>query len=181
MHIVISSFFAGAEIITFFAPAVICPTAFSLSVKRPVHSSTTSILKSFHGSCAGSFTAVILISFPFTTIELSFAFMSASRIPNTESYLRRCARVLASVTSFIATKSKSFSFKDALRIFLPIWQVNSSLWERGIKGDFQSCYGGEVLAPCSLRRAIYFLISFNNLAAVFSGICPGAEDFVTEQ
>jgi len=66
-------------------------------------------------------------------------------------------------------------------IYLAIWQVNSSLWERGIKGDFQPCYEGEVLAPCSLRRVIYFLISFNSLAVVFSGICPGAEDFVTEQ
>src|SRR3954469_9937427 len=43
----------GAEMMTFFAPADRWADAFSLLVKRPVHSSTTSTLRSFHGSSAG--------------------------------------------------------------------------------------------------------------------------------
>ena len=39
---VMSSPLAGAEMITFFAPAVRCPLAFSASVNRPVHSMTIS-------------------------------------------------------------------------------------------------------------------------------------------
>jgi len=35
---------AGAEITTLFAPALICNSAFSLSVKKPVDSMTTSTL-----------------------------------------------------------------------------------------------------------------------------------------
>src|SRR5688572_27244354 len=37
---VMSSFLAGAEMITFFAPAAMCALAFSASVKRPVDSTT---------------------------------------------------------------------------------------------------------------------------------------------
>jgi len=37
---VMSSFFAGAEMMTFLAPAAMCPLAFSASVKRPVDSMT---------------------------------------------------------------------------------------------------------------------------------------------
>ena len=40
MTTVMSSPFAGAEMITFFAPAARCPLAFSPSVNRPVHSIT---------------------------------------------------------------------------------------------------------------------------------------------
>ena len=40
MTTVMSSFFAGAEIMTFLAPAVMCPLAFSASVKSPVDSTT---------------------------------------------------------------------------------------------------------------------------------------------
>ena len=38
-----STSFAGAEIITFFAPASICLPAEALSKKKPVHSKTTSV------------------------------------------------------------------------------------------------------------------------------------------
>ena len=40
--------FTGAEIITRFAPAVIWAIPLALSVNLPVHSKTTSIIKSFH-------------------------------------------------------------------------------------------------------------------------------------
>src|SRR6266478_1145986 len=41
-----TSFSPGAERTTFFAPAARCAEAFSLLVKRPVHSRTTSTLRS---------------------------------------------------------------------------------------------------------------------------------------
>ena len=50
---VMSSPLAGAEMITFFAPASRCFAAWSRSVKRPVDSSTMSTPRSFHGSLAG--------------------------------------------------------------------------------------------------------------------------------
>ena len=40
MTTVMSSSLAGAEMMTFFAPAVMWPLAFSASVNRPVHSMT---------------------------------------------------------------------------------------------------------------------------------------------
>src|SRR5215831_6267278 len=40
----------GAEMMTFLAPAFTCAEAFSLLVNSPVHSSTTSTPRSFHGS-----------------------------------------------------------------------------------------------------------------------------------
>src|SRR6188768_1386810 len=49
-----SGFFAGAVMMTFFAPAARCFAALSRSVKRPVDSKTTSTPRSFQGSCAGS-------------------------------------------------------------------------------------------------------------------------------
>ena len=64
--------FAGALMMTFFAPASRCAAAFSLSVKRPVHSSTMSTPSSFHGSFAGSFSARILIVLP-PIVERAFA------------------------------------------------------------------------------------------------------------
>src|ERR1051325_5015717 len=67
MQIVMSSPLAGAEITTFFAPAVRCLAACSRSVKRPVLSSTSSTPSSFHGSFSGSLIAVTRISRPFTT------------------------------------------------------------------------------------------------------------------
>ena len=48
-----SSFLAGALIITFFAPAVTWARALSASVNRPVNSITIST-RSPHGSSAGS-------------------------------------------------------------------------------------------------------------------------------
>ena len=102
-----SGFFAGAVITTFFAPAVRCFAASSRLVKRPVDSNTTSTPSAFHGSCAGSFIDRTWNSSPPTVIRSPFAEMSALRLPRIESYLRRCASVLASVRSLTATMSMS--------------------------------------------------------------------------
>ena len=48
-----SSFFAGAEMITFFAPASMCAFALVASVKKPVDSMTMSTPRSFHGQLGG--------------------------------------------------------------------------------------------------------------------------------
>src|SRR6185312_17305080 len=58
---VLISPFAGAEIITLFAPAAICFSALGLSINKPVDSITASTPNSFHGRAAGSRCAVILI------------------------------------------------------------------------------------------------------------------------
>ena len=66
-----SSFLAGAEMMTFFAPAVMCAAAFSASVNRPVDSRTMSTPRSPHGSVAGSLTWRTLTALPSMTIESS--------------------------------------------------------------------------------------------------------------
>ena len=69
--IVLSSFEAGAEMITFLAPASMWAWALVASVKKPVDSTTTSTPRSFQGNCAGSFSAKNLIFLPFTMIPSS--------------------------------------------------------------------------------------------------------------
>ncbi|GIR34868.1 MAG: hypothetical protein CM15mP49_02530 [Actinomycetota bacterium] len=49
----VASHDAGAEMMTFFAPASICGWAFSLSAKIPVDSITTSTPRSPHGRSPG--------------------------------------------------------------------------------------------------------------------------------
>ena len=61
----------GAEMITFFAPPLRCADAFSLVVKRPVHSSTTSTPSALHGSCGGSRCASTLMRSPLTTMRVA--------------------------------------------------------------------------------------------------------------
>ena len=53
----------GAEIITFFAPALICFNESFFDVKIPVHSITISILFFFHGNFKG-FVSEIISIFP---------------------------------------------------------------------------------------------------------------------
>src|SRR5438045_8260363 len=65
MQIVMSSPLAGAEITTFLAPAARCLDALSLSVNRPVLSSTNSTPRSFQGSFSGSLIADTLRVLPF--------------------------------------------------------------------------------------------------------------------
>src|SRR3989344_2558349 len=118
--IVMSGFFAGALIITFFAPAFRCCIAPSLSVNLPVLSITTSIFKSFQGSCFGSSTDKTFTFFP-SIMRESFVYSTVpSYLPCTESYLNKWASVFESVTSFTATQLIFLSLMPALKINLPI-------------------------------------------------------------
>src|SRR3954454_11274731 len=105
--IVTSSFFAGAEMITFLAPPSMCALALVASVKNPVDSTTTSTPRSFHGSCAGSrsariFRVLLPYLMPSSTTE-----MSSGNRPRIESYFSRCAIVVRSPRSLAATTSMS--------------------------------------------------------------------------
>ena len=61
--------FAGAVMMTFFAPAARCFAASSRLVKMPVDSKTTSTPSAFHGSSAGSFTDSTLNASPSTVMR----------------------------------------------------------------------------------------------------------------
>ena len=74
---VMSSPLAGAEMMTFFAPAARWPLAFSASVKRPVDSITTCTPRAPQGNSAGVFALTTLISWPFTTSTSSSALSGA--------------------------------------------------------------------------------------------------------
>src|SRR3569833_1992109 len=67
--IVMSSFLAGAEMMTFFAPLSTCALALVASVKKPVDSMTTSAPTSQHLRLAGSRSADALIALPQTLIS----------------------------------------------------------------------------------------------------------------
>ena len=56
---------------TFLAPALMCFSAPSFEVKKPVDSTTTSIPNSPHGKTSGSLSAKTLMSLPLTTMLLS--------------------------------------------------------------------------------------------------------------
>src|SRR5579859_5810984 len=105
MTIVMSSPLAGAEMITFRAPAVRCAAAASREVNRPVDSMTTSTPRSPQGSAAGSFSAMIRISWSPARMMLPSAVTSTSSLPSTVSYLSRYALVAGSVRSLAATIS----------------------------------------------------------------------------
>ena len=66
-----SSFLAGAEMMTFLAPAWMCAAAFSASVNRPVDSSTMSTPRSPQGRVAGSLTCRTFTVLPSMTIASS--------------------------------------------------------------------------------------------------------------
>jgi hypothetical protein len=100
--------FAGAEIITLLAPAVICLLAPSLSTNLPVDSMTISTPNLPHGKVAGSFSAKIGIDFPFTFNVLPTELTSALILPCAESYFNRCASVSALVKSLMPTTCTSF-------------------------------------------------------------------------
>src|SRR4051794_13349890 len=98
---------AGAEMMTFLAPASRCLAASSRLVNRPVDSITTSTPRSSHGSAAGSRSASTLTSRPSTVIDPPDSATSPGNGPYTESYLSRCASVFESVMSLTATISMS--------------------------------------------------------------------------
>src|SRR5678815_810816 len=78
MTMVMSSPLAGAEMMTFFAPPLMCLPASSAFVKRPVDSSTMSTPRSFHGSAEGSFSAKTRTSSPSTQMPLAEVLTSPS-------------------------------------------------------------------------------------------------------
>jgi hypothetical protein len=107
MTIVMSSFFAGAEMMTLRAPASRWARAFVASVKCPVDSMTTSAPSSFHGSADGSRSARTRNEAPPTVMLSSPVTTSCWSRPRIESYLSRCASVLMSVRSLTPTTSTS--------------------------------------------------------------------------
>jgi hypothetical protein len=102
-----SSFFAGAEMMTFLAPPSMWACALVASVKKPVDSTTTSAPTSPHEMAAGSFSAKILMVLSPTVMESSVYDTSSASTPSTESYLSRCAMLLLSIRSLAATISTS--------------------------------------------------------------------------
>lgn len=64
MTVLTSSDFAGADIITFLAPAVMCFCAPSFLVKAPVHSKTISTPSSAQGRFSGFLSLVTLTFLP---------------------------------------------------------------------------------------------------------------------
>src|SRR5262245_37000170 len=98
---------AGAEMITFLAPASRCFCASSRLVNRPVDSITTSTPRSLHGSAAGSFSYRTLSSVPSTLMPSPMTSISPGKRPRTESYLSRWAIISASIRSLTATNSRS--------------------------------------------------------------------------
>src|SRR6185437_11810450 len=104
--IVMSSFLAGAEIMTFFTVPRRCALAFSASVNLPVDSTTTCAPTDSQFSAAGSFSENTRIDLPFTRMQSPPAWISCLRLPRIESYLSKCASVAGLVRSFTATNSK---------------------------------------------------------------------------
>ncbi len=95
---------------TVLAPAVRCAAALALSVKRPVHSRTMSTPSAFHGSSAGSLMASTSIALPSMVTAFSVWPILAALISRwIESYRSRCASVLESVRSLMATSSRSLT------------------------------------------------------------------------
>ena len=112
--IVMSSSLAGAEMMTFFAPASRCARAAGPVVKWPVDSITMSTPRSRHGSLAGSRSARILIVLSPARMMSPDTDTSSARVPSTVSYLSRCAMVAMLPRSFAATISKPRSPSAAL-------------------------------------------------------------------
>src|SRR5579875_3933369 len=109
-----SSPLAGAEMITFFAPASRCARAVGPAVNRPVDSITTSTPRSRHGSRAGSRSARIWIFLSPARMTSPDTDTPAGSVPSTVSYFSRCAMVAMSPRSFAATISKPRSPAAAL-------------------------------------------------------------------
>ncbi len=117
---VISSFFPGAEITTFFTLPRRCFEASFASVKRPVDSTTTCAPMPGQSISAGSLIAKILMRLPSTTMASASNWTSAFSVPSVESYFNKCASVLGSVKSFAATISIFGLCKAARTTFLPM-------------------------------------------------------------
>src|SRR6266849_2449668 len=113
---VTSGCLAGAEMITFLAPAEKCFSAEARSVNRPRHSSTTSTFSAFQGRAAGSLSAVTSISFPSITSPFSVAVTFPGKVRWTESYLNKCASADGLSMSLTATTSSCSPRANAARM-----------------------------------------------------------------
>ena len=80
---------AGADIITFLAPAERCRDVFSLSLNMPVDSITYSTPSLPQGNFEGSFSESTFIFLPSTMRLSPSALTSFGKMPKFESYLRR--------------------------------------------------------------------------------------------
>ena len=69
---------AGADIITFLAPAEICVDDSDFDAKKPVHSSTMSTDNFFHGKLDGSLSLKTKISSELSTIILFFSDLTSN-------------------------------------------------------------------------------------------------------
>src|SRR5216684_6735916 len=97
---------AGAEMITFLAPASRCFAACSRFVKMPVHSSATSTPNSFHGSLAGSRSAVTrILPWP-ASIQFSPVVTSPAKRPRSEEHTSELQSRLHLVCRLLLEKKK---------------------------------------------------------------------------
>src|SRR2546423_10765051 len=118
--IVMSSFEAGAEMMTFFTGPRKCFLACSASVNLPVDSITTCAPTDSQFNAAGSFSEKTRNDFPSMLMESPLAWMSCFRLPRMESYLSRWARVAGLVRSFTATNSILESLRPARTTLRPM-------------------------------------------------------------
>src|SRR5881396_3721085 len=102
---------------TFLTGARRCFFASGPLVKRPVDSTTISAPTEAQLISAGSLVLKTLKLLPSTAMVSSVWVTLWGRLPRTESYFKRCARVFASVTSLTATNWMSLS-SSAVRIML---------------------------------------------------------------
>ena len=98
-----STSFAGAEIITFFAPALICFPADDLSKKKPVHSKTTSAPILLQGNLAGSLSAKTFIFWSPIWNPSDEVLTSWVKVPWVLSNLIKCAFASIEPRSLIPT------------------------------------------------------------------------------
>src|SRR5205823_2905084 len=119
---VMSSFFAGAEMMTFFTVPRRCFLACSASVNLPVDSITIWAPTDSQLMAAGSFSEKTFTFLPATLMESPSVLMSCFRLPRMESYFSRCARVSGLVRSLTATNSileSSMAVRSTLRPMRP--------------------------------------------------------------
>mmetsp|Transcript_53638 Transcript_53638/g.131438 ORF Transcript_53638/g.131438 Transcript_53638/m.131438 type:complete len:271 (+) Transcript_53638:149-961(+) len=88
----IGASFDGALMITFLAPPLRCALAFSMTVKMPVDSITTSAPTSPHLMSSGLRSANTVMALPFTTSLPSFASTVPANLPCVESCFTRYTR-----------------------------------------------------------------------------------------
>src|SRR5260370_10492200 len=98
---VMSSFLAGAEMITFFTLPRRCLAASLASVKRPVDSTTTCAPTLGQSISAGSLMANTLIRLPLTTMASASTLTSPLNGPSIDSYFSRGTSALGTGSSVL--------------------------------------------------------------------------------